>query len=207
MDRVPTFGLVDPDHDQPAATGRLPDHLVRPPVGQVDLDAIWVGEDLLERSSTQKVYTMWRAASTSPRPAAADLDAWPPRSQPGGATGISGSAWCARRLLRVSGDLGSDHWIPIDRMARVALNEGRPDIAEAVFAAADQPGFKRDYLHERRWELFGDRLRSARHRLSVTDSSTGTASLSVGPRQWYSSIIQDGASVDRGTARSHDRAR
>lgn len=48
MDRVPTFGLFDPDHDQPTCGGRLADHLVRLPFGQVNLDAIWVIKDLLD---------------------------------------------------------------------------------------------------------------------------------------------------------------
>ena len=48
MDRVTTSRLVDPDHDQPTCGGRPPYHLVCLPLGQVDLDAIWIAEDLLD---------------------------------------------------------------------------------------------------------------------------------------------------------------
>ena len=49
--------------------------------------------------------------------------------------------------------LGSDRWMPIVALAQAAITRGRPDIARAVFAAADQPGLQRDYLHERCTEL------------------------------------------------------
>jgi len=48
MDRVATLALVEPDHDQPAGGARPPGHLVRPPLRQVDLDAIRIGQDLLD---------------------------------------------------------------------------------------------------------------------------------------------------------------
>jgi hypothetical protein len=51
--------------------------------------------------------------------------------------------------------LGSDRWMPIVALAQAAITRGRPDIARDVFAAADQPGLQRDYLHERCAELTG----------------------------------------------------
>jgi hypothetical protein len=51
--------------------------------------------------------------------------------------------------------LGSDRWMPIVALARAAITRGRHDIARDVFAAADQPGLQRDYLHERCTELTG----------------------------------------------------
>jgi hypothetical protein len=51
--------------------------------------------------------------------------------------------------------LGSDRWMPIVALAQAAITRSRPDIARDVFAAADQPGLQRDYLHERCTELTG----------------------------------------------------
>jgi hypothetical protein len=51
--------------------------------------------------------------------------------------------------------LGSDRWIPIVALAQAAITRGRHDIAREVFAAADQPGLQRGYLHERCTELTG----------------------------------------------------
>lgn len=51
--------------------------------------------------------------------------------------------------------LGSDRWMPIVALARAAITRGRHDIARDVFAAADQPGLQRNYLHERCTELTG----------------------------------------------------
>jgi hypothetical protein len=51
--------------------------------------------------------------------------------------------------------LGSDRWMPIVALAQAAISRGRPDIARNVFAAADQPGLQRDYLHQRCTELTG----------------------------------------------------
>ena len=51
--------------------------------------------------------------------------------------------------------LGSDRWMPIVALAQAAITRGRHDIAREVFAAADQPGLQRDYLHERCTELTG----------------------------------------------------
>jgi len=48
VDRVPTFGLIDPDDDQPARGARPSDRLVRLALGDVDLDTTWVGEDLAD---------------------------------------------------------------------------------------------------------------------------------------------------------------
>jgi hypothetical protein len=49
--------------------------------------------------------------------------------------------------------LGSARWMPIVALARAAITRGRHDIARDVFAAADQPGLQRNYLHERCAEL------------------------------------------------------
>jgi hypothetical protein len=51
--------------------------------------------------------------------------------------------------------LGSDRWMPIVALAQAAITRSRHDIAREVFAAADQPGLQRDYLHERCTELTG----------------------------------------------------
>jgi hypothetical protein len=45
--------------------------------------------------------------------------------------------------------------MPIVALAQAAITRGRHDIAREVFAAADQPGLQRDYLHERCTELTG----------------------------------------------------
>lgn len=52
--------------------------------------------------------------------------------------------------------LGSAHWMPIVALAEQALADRRPDVARAVFDAADQPGWHRDYLRRRRTDLLGD---------------------------------------------------
>lgn len=48
MDRVSTFGLIDPDHDQPAGVGRPADHLVCLPLRHMHFDTIRIGKDLLD---------------------------------------------------------------------------------------------------------------------------------------------------------------
>jgi hypothetical protein len=53
-------------------------------------------------------------------------------------------------------ELGSAHWRPVVALAESALRARRPDIAEAVFDAADQPGAHRDHLRQRRYELLAD---------------------------------------------------
>jgi hypothetical protein len=55
----------------------------------------------------------------------------------------------------VAGDLGSAHWMPIIALAESALRSRRPDVAAAVFDAADQPGRHRDHLRKRRTEFLG----------------------------------------------------
>jgi hypothetical protein len=56
---------------------------------------------------------------------------------------------------RIARDLGSEHWMPVVALAESALRARRPDVAEAVFDAADQAGAHRDYLRRRRTELLG----------------------------------------------------
>lgn len=72
-------------------------------------------------------------------------------------------------FVKTAGELGSDSWVPIERMARAAVERGRPEIAEAVYAAADQPGFSREYLRERRKQILGMFRRPLRPRLTVVD--------------------------------------
>ena len=59
------------------------------------------------------------------------------------------------RFVPVAEQLGSDHWMPIAALAKAAITRGRDDIARDVFAAADQPGLQRDYLHHQCIELTG----------------------------------------------------
>lgn len=70
--------------------------------------------------------------------------------------------------------LGSDHWMPIVGLAEEATAARRPDLAEAVFDAADQPGRHRDYLRRRRQELVGDQTsqRPALRLVTPTDDET-----------------------------------
>jgi hypothetical protein len=58
-----------------------------------------------------------------------------------------------RRYADVARDLGSEHWMPVVALAESALRAHRPDVAAAVFDAADQPGSHREYLRRRRREL------------------------------------------------------
>lgn len=51
--------------------------------------------------------------------------------------------------------MGSERWERITMMAEAALARGRRDLALAVFAAADQPGFHRDYLRQQCMKLTG----------------------------------------------------
>jgi hypothetical protein len=44
--------------------------------------------------------------------------------------------------------LGSAIWMPIVTMAEAAMNAKKPDLALAVFGAANQPGMQREYLAE-----------------------------------------------------------
>lgn len=66
----------------------------------------------------------------------------------------------------IAARVGSAHWMPIVGLAEQAVTCGRPDIARAVFDAADQPGWHRDYLHRRRSQLL-DEATSPRPRLRV----------------------------------------
>jgi hypothetical protein len=50
-------------------------------------------------------------------------------------------------------ELGSEHWMPVVALAESALRARRPDVAAAVFDAADQPGAHRDHLRRRRTTL------------------------------------------------------
>jgi len=60
---------------------------------------------------------------------------------------------CLSGYADVARDLGSEHWMPVVALAESALCAHRPDVAAAVFDAADQPGFQREYLRRRRREL------------------------------------------------------
>lgn len=63
--------------------------------------------------------------------------------------------WRLTRFAEAAAKLGSDHWMPIVALAEAAIARGRDDVAREVFAAADQPGLQRDYLHKRCIELTG----------------------------------------------------
>jgi len=54
-------------------------------------------------------------------------------------------------------EMGSRHWERITTMAESALDVGHRDLAMSVFAAADQPGFHRDYLRQQSHRLLGGR--------------------------------------------------
>lgn len=58
-----------------------------------------------------------------------------------------------RGYAAVARDLGSEHWMPVVALAESALRARRPDVAAAVFDAADQPGAHRDHLRQRRAAL------------------------------------------------------
>ncbi|MQB00253.1 MAG: hypothetical protein GEU78_08170 [Actinobacteria bacterium] len=59
------------------------------------------------------------------------------------------------RFVPAAARMGSEKWERITTMAELALAEGRRDLALAVFAAADQPGFHRDYLRQQCVKLTG----------------------------------------------------
>lgn len=59
------------------------------------------------------------------------------------------------RFVTAAANMGSEKWERITRMAESALKQGRKDLALAVFAAADQPGFHRDYLRQQCLKLTG----------------------------------------------------
>lgn len=52
--------------------------------------------------------------------------------------------------------IGSESWQPIVAMVKAAFRAGRPEIAQAVFAAADRPGLHREYIANVRSQLFGE---------------------------------------------------
>ncbi len=56
---------------------------------------------------------------------------------------------------RIAALLGSEHWMPIDAMARTAIDAGRRDIALEVFRGADRPGFHQGHLRRLCRELTG----------------------------------------------------
>lgn len=58
-----------------------------------------------------------------------------------------------RGYAAVARDLGSEHWMPVVALAESALRARRPDVAAAVFDAADPPGAHRDHLRQRRAAL------------------------------------------------------
>lgn len=65
-------------------------------------------------------------------------------------------AQCAFDVFpRIAAFLGSEHWVPIDAMARTAIDAGRRDIALEVFRASDQPGLHQGHLRRLCRELTG----------------------------------------------------
>jgi len=59
------------------------------------------------------------------------------------------------RFVALATEMGSREWERVTTMAEAALRARRRDLALAVFAAADQPGFHRDYLREQCRRLTG----------------------------------------------------
>lgn len=59
------------------------------------------------------------------------------------------------RYVDTARRLGSDHWRPVVALAESAITGGRPDVAAAVFQAADQPGRHRDHLRTKCLQLLG----------------------------------------------------
>jgi hypothetical protein len=59
------------------------------------------------------------------------------------------------RFVAHAAEMGSRAWKPIVTMARTAWSARKRDLALEVFAAADQPGFHRDYLRKQCIELTG----------------------------------------------------
>jgi hypothetical protein len=55
----------------------------------------------------------------------------------------------------LASEMGPRHWRRIERMAEAALRVGKRSLAIEVFAAADQPGWHRDYLRKRCKDLTG----------------------------------------------------
>lgn len=72
------------------------------------------------------------------------------------------------RFEELAREMGSRHWERITTMAESAA-AGHRDLAMAVFTAADQPGFHRNYLRQRSRDLLVPRpaLRARRPRLSI----------------------------------------
>ena len=59
------------------------------------------------------------------------------------------------RFVAAAAQIGSGNWQRITTMVEAALKQDRKDLALAVFAAADQPGFHRDYLRQQCMKLTG----------------------------------------------------
>lgn len=59
------------------------------------------------------------------------------------------------RFVAHATEMGSRAWKPIVTMARTAWSARKRDLALEVFAAADQPGFHRDYLRKQCVEITG----------------------------------------------------
>lgn len=59
-------------------------------------------------------------------------------------------------FAEIASEVGSDWWIPIERMAQAAIKGRRRDVAISVFDAADVPGMQRDHIREIRQRLLGD---------------------------------------------------
>lgn len=62
----------------------------------------------------------------------------------------------------VAARLGSEHWMPIVGLAEQAVTSGHPEVARAVFDAADQPGWHRDHLRRQRTRLLDETISDLR---------------------------------------------
>ncbi len=67
------------------------------------------------------------------------------------------------RYVEAAARLGSDHWMPIEAMAKSALRSRRRELAVEVFRAADRPGFHQQHLRRRCLALTGVDIDDEKH--------------------------------------------
>ena len=71
------------------------------------------------------------------------------------------------RFIQAATELGGGHWRPVALLAETAAKAGHPDIAAAVFDAADLPGPAGDHLRRLRTKLLDDTATTIRHLQAV----------------------------------------
>ena len=67
------------------------------------------------------------------------------------------------RFVGLAAQMGSRAWEPILQLAAAAWKAKRRELALAVFTAADQPGFHRDYLRQECQAMTGQLPPAKRH--------------------------------------------